>query len=155
MIGPNSKDLICLNPDCLDYRKRNAGNIIKKGFNAKGNQMFKCKTCGVRFPETKGTIFYNRHLTEEQIIMICKLLVDKNGVRAIERIMEIHRDTVSNVIEDLARHAREVTDYLITNVGLTQIQVDEMWSFVKKNKRKLSKEMRDRIDTVIAGSTQL
>ena len=52
--------------------------------------------------------------------MICKLLVEKNGVRAIERIMEIHRDTVSNVIEDLARHAREVTDYLITNVGLTQ-----------------------------------
>ncbi len=117
--------------------------------------MFKCKTCGVRFPETKGTVFYNRHLTEEQIIMICKLLVEKNGVRAIERIMEIHRDTVSDVIEDLARHAREVTDYLITNVGLTQIQVDEMWSFVKKNKRKLSKEMRDLIDMVIAGSTQL
>jgi hypothetical protein len=46
--------------------------------------------------------------------------------------MEIHRDTVSDVIEDLARHAREVTDYLITNVGLTQIQLDEMWSFVKK-----------------------
>jgi transposase-like protein len=111
MIGPNSKDRICLNLDCLDYRKRNAGNIIKKGFNAKGNQMFKCKTCGVRFPETKGTVFYNRHLTEEQIIMICKLLVEKNGVRAIERITEIHRDTVSNVIEDLARHAREVTDY--------------------------------------------
>ncbi|KOF08615.1 hypothetical protein AC739_19495, partial [Planococcus glaciei] len=100
-------------------------------------------------------VFYNRHLTEEQIIMICKLLVEKNGVRAIERIMEIHRDTVSDVIEDLARHAREITDYLITNVGLTQIQVDEMWSFVKKNKRKLSKEMRDLIDMVIAGSTQL
>jgi IS1 family transposase len=97
--------------------------------------MFKCKSCGVRFPETKGTVFYNRHLTEEQIIMICKLLVEKNGVRAIERIMEIHRDTVSNLIEDLARHAREVTDYLITNVGLTQIQVDEMWSFVKKQKK--------------------
>jgi transposase-like protein len=59
----------------------------KKGFNAKGNQKFKCKTCGVRFPGTKGTLFYNRHLTEEQIIRICKLLVEKNGVRAIERIM--------------------------------------------------------------------
>ena len=52
--------------------------------------------------------------------MICKLLVEKNGVRAIERIREIHRDTLSEVIEDLARHAREVTDYLITNVRLTQ-----------------------------------
>jgi len=72
----------------------------------------------VRFPETKGTVFYNRHLKEDRIIMICKLLVEKNGGRAIERIMAIHRDTVSEVIEDLARHAREVTDFLITNVGL-------------------------------------
>jgi transposase-like protein len=134
MTGANSKDLICLNGDCPDYRKRNTGNIVKKGFNAKGNQMFNCKTCGVRFPETKGMVFYNRHLKEDQIIMICKLLVEKNGIRAIERIMGIHRDTVSNVVKDLARHAREVTDFLIRNVGLTKIQVDEMWSFVKKTK---------------------
>jgi len=95
--------------------------------------MFKCKTCGVRFPETKG-MFYNRHLKEEQIILICKLLVERDGIRAIERIMGIHRDTVSNVVEDLARHAREVTDFLIRDVGLTEVQVDEMWSFVKKTK---------------------
>jgi len=119
-----------LNKDCQNYRKSNTGHIIKKGFNARGNQMFKCKTCGVRFPDTKGTVFYNRHLTEEQIILICKLLVEKNSIRAIERITEIHRDTVSKLIKDLAKHAREVSDFLITN-GLTKVQVDEMWSFVK------------------------
>ncbi|KXA91394.1 hypothetical protein AKJ57_01485 [candidate division MSBL1 archaeon SCGC-AAA259A05] len=129
------KKQMCLNEKCKDFGRKNTGNIIKKGFNAKGNQMFKCKTCGVRFPETKGTVFYNRHLTEDQIIMICKLLVEKNGIRAIERIMEIHRDTVSSVVEDLARHAKEVTDFLISNVGLTKVEVDEMWSFVKKTKR--------------------
>jgi hypothetical protein len=85
--------------------------------------------------------------------MICKLLVERNGIRAIERIMEIHRDTVSNVVEDLARHAREVTDFLIRNVGLTEVQVDEMWSFVKKNKRKLTGEMVTQIDMATAGST--
>jgi transposase-like protein len=153
MAVATSNDQICLNPECPDYRKRNTGTIIKKGFNAKGNQMFKCKTCGVRFPETKGTVFYNRHLKEEQIIMICKLLVEKNGIRAIERIMEIHRDTVSAVVGDLARHAREVTDFLIRDIGLTEVQVDEMWSFVKKNKRTLTMEMVMEIDRAIAGST--
>ena len=147
------KKQVCLNEKCPDFGRKDPGHIIKKGFNAKGNQMFKCKTCGVRFPETKGTVFYNRHLTEDQIILICKLLVEKNGIRAIERIMEIHRDTISRVIEDLARHAREVTDYLIKDVGLTKVQVDELWSFVKKNKRKLTKEMRAQIDMAIAGHT--
>ena len=154
MSGAKSENQVCLNEDCLDYKKRNIDNIIKKGFNAKGKQMFKCKTCGMRFPETKGTPFYKRHLTEEQIILICKLLVEKNGVRSIERIMEIHRDTVTSLINDLAIHAREVTDFLITNVELSQIEVDEMWSFVKKNKRTLSKEMLDQINMVTAGFTQ-
>ncbi len=99
---------VFLNDKCPDYKKKNTGKIIKKGFNEKGYQMYKCKTCGVRYPESKGTVFYNRHLTEEQIILICKLLVEKNGIRAIERIMEIHRDTISDVIEDLAKHARDV-----------------------------------------------
>ncbi len=68
--------------------------------------------------------------------------------------MDIHRDTVSSIIEDLAIHARDVTDLLITDVGLTQIEVDEMWSFVKKNKKKLSKEMIDQINMAIVGFTQ-
>ncbi len=48
-------------------------------------------------------------------------------------LKEILRDTVSNVIEDLVIYVRAVTDYLISNVGLTQVQVDKMWSFVKKS----------------------
>jgi len=154
MSGARSENQVCLNEDCLDYKIRNSGNITKRGFNAKGKQMFRCKTCGMRFPETKGTIFYKRHLTEEQIILICKLLVEKNGVRPIERIMEIHRDTITSLTRDLATHAREVTDYLINDVDLSQIEVDEMWSFVKKNKKTLSKEMLDQINMVTAGFTQ-
>jgi len=34
--------------------------------------------------ETKNTVFYNRKLSEDQTIIICKLLVERNGVRAIE-----------------------------------------------------------------------
>jgi Glu-tRNA(Gln) amidotransferase subunit E-like FAD-binding protein len=83
--------------------------------------------------------------------LICKLLVEKNGIRAIERIMEIHRDTISDVIEDLAKHARDVTDFLINNVGLSHIEVDEMWSFVKKKKRKLTTEMLEQINKATVG----
>ena len=67
--------------------------------------------------------------------------------------MEIHRDTVSAVVEDLARHARAVTDFLIKDVGLTEVLVDEMWSFVKKNKRKLTREMVTEVDMATAGYT--
>ncbi|KXA93857.1 hypothetical protein AKJ36_03655 [candidate division MSBL1 archaeon SCGC-AAA259I07] len=147
------KEQFCSNPDCPDYGKKDAGNIVKYGHDKNGKQRFWCNTCESAFVETKNTVFYNRVLTEDQIIMICKLLVEKNGIRAIERIMGIHRDTVSSVVEDLARHAREVTDFLIRNVGLTKVEVDEMWSFVKKKKRKLPEEARKQMDRAIAGYT--
>ena len=152
-LGADPKKEFCSNPNCLDYGKRDVGNIVRYGRDKNGKQRFKCKTCDSVFVETKNTVFYNRKLSEDQIIMICKLLVEKNGIRAIERIMEIHRDTVSDVIEVLARHARDVTDFLIKNVGLTKVQVDELWSFVKKNKRKLTREMLTQIDMAIAGYT--
>jgi len=149
----DSKKEFCSDPNCRDYGKRGVGNIVRYGHDKNGRQRFKCKTCSRVFVETKNTVFYNRKLSEDQIILICKLLVEKNGIRAIERIMEIHRDTISDVVEDLARHAMEVTDFLIRNVGLTKVQVDELWSFVKKNKRTLTEEMVTMIDRAIAGYT--
>ena len=76
------------------------------------------------------------------------MLVEKNGIRAIERTMEIHRDTVSDVIKDLARHTREVTDFLIKEIRFTKVQVDEMWSFIKKTKT-LTKGMKTQINMLI------
>ena len=153
MVKADPKKEFCSNPDCPDRGKRGFGNIVKYGHDKNGKQRFKCTTCGSVYVETKNTIFYNRKLPDEKIILICKLLVEKNGVRAIERITGIHRDTVSSIMNDLANHAREVTDFLIKDVGLTKLEVDEMWSFVKKNKRTLTPKMIEQMNMVIAGFT--
>jgi transposase-like protein len=138
-------NIVCLNTNCPDYLLKNNPCIIKKGFNARGIQMFKCTTCGMRFPQTKGTILYRRHLSEEEILLICQLLVYGNGVRAIERITYIHRDTVSGVIDDLINHTEEIIDMLITSVGLAQVEVDMMWLFISKIKRNMNKEVFDQL----------
>ncbi|KYK34461.1 MAG: hypothetical protein AYK19_12035 [Theionarchaea archaeon DG-70-1] len=147
------KEEFCSNPICPDYGKRRVRNIVKYGHDKNGRQRFKCTTCGSVYVETKNTIFYNRKLPEEKIILICKLLVEKNGFRAISRITGVHRDTITSIIEDIALHSREVTEFLINDVGLTKVQVDEMWSFIKKNKRTLTPKMREQMNMVIAGST--
>jgi transposase-like protein len=105
------KKEFCSNPDCPDCGKRGQGNIVKYGHDRKGKQRFKCTTCGHVYVETKNTIFYNRTLPEEKIILVCKLLVERNGVRAIERITGIHRDTVSSIMQALAEHAVLLSDF--------------------------------------------
>jgi len=47
----------------------------------------------------------------------------------------------------------QVTELLINDVGLTKVQVDEMWSFIKKNKKTLTPKMREQMNMAIAGYT--
>ncbi len=102
--------------------------------------------------ETKGTPLYRRRLSEEEITQICKLLVEKNGIRSIERITGHHRDTIGRLLEDLAEHAEKMNEYLITNVGLSPMECDELWSMVKKNRKKLSTMAQLNLKKVMHGS---
>jgi hypothetical protein len=79
--------------------------------------------------------------------------VEKNGIRSIERITGHHRDTIGKLIEDLALHAEMVNNILLQEVKLEQFEVDEMWTFVKKNKKKLSPEAQIQMSKVMPGSS--
>ncbi len=135
----------CQNKKCPDYGKR-IGNLIKYG-RYKGNQIYKCKTCDSRFVETKGTIFYNRKkLKKDRIILLCKLFVEKNGIRASERITGHHRDTVGKLMTDLAEHSEKVEDFLLNDVEFDETELDELWSFIKKSKRTLPMETQKNME---------
>jgi hypothetical protein len=62
----------CPNEICSDYGKcQNEGqqSIIKFGQTKAGRQRYRCKSCGQTFTETKGTIFYRRRTSEEEILL--------------------------------------------------------------------------------------
>jgi hypothetical protein len=82
--------------------------------------------------ETKGTPLYKKHLTEPQILNICKHLVEKNGVRSIERLTGHHRDTIGVLMEDMAEHAQKMNNTLMKNLSLSQYECDEFGHLLKK-----------------------
>ncbi len=128
----------CQNTQCRYYLKEKGKNIIKYGKNRAGHQLYKCLHCDYIFTETILTPLYRKHLSETEIIRISKLLVEKNGNRSIERITGHHRDTIGNLLEDMAEHAEEVNRTLLRELNLTQYEMDELWTTVKKNRKKLS-----------------
>lgn len=139
MARPRSTNQItCQNPKCKYYLKEKGKDIIKRGKNRARHQLYKCFHCGRTFSETILTPLYRKHLSEEEIIRISKLLVEKNGIRSIERITGHHRDTIGRLLEDMAEHAEQVNKALLSNLNLTQYEMDELWATVKKNRRKLS-----------------
>ena len=48
--------------------------------------------------------------------------------------MGVDKDTVASWLKRAGEHCEEVTDYLLRDLKLSQVQIDEIWSFVKKQK---------------------
>ena len=146
-------DVVCQNPKCSYHLKETGKSIIKKGKYRTGHQRYLCLQCNTFFMETKGTPLYRKHLTEKEITGIYKHLFEKNGIRSIERLTGHHRDTIGVLLEELAEHAANVSAYLMKNLGLSQYECDEFWTFVKKKRKHLSEKARLSLKLVTSGST--
>ena len=143
----------CQNIQCRYYLKEKGKDVIRYGKNRAGHQVYKCLHCSHFFTETILTPLYHKHLSETEIITISKLLVEKNGIRSIERITGHHRDTIGNLLEDMAEHAEQVNKTLLRNLNLSQCEMDELWTTVKKNRKKLSITAQLQLKKAVSTST--
>lgn len=128
-------DVICLNRGCSDYKKKGLRNIIRFGKQANGTQRYRCTTCRKTFPRTSGTPFFWKHLPKKEITNICKMFAEKTPFRGIARQTNHHLDTIRSIADAVAKYCKKFNEYFIVELKLTPIEVDEMWSFVKKKKR--------------------
>ena len=132
-------DVACPNESCSQHNKVGLRNIVRTGKQPNGTQKYRCKDCLKNFVRTSNTPFFRKHLKKNQIITICKHLAEKNSFRAIARITGHHLDTVRDVANKVAKHCKQFNDYFITELKLSPIEVDEMWSFIKKKKQSVSR----------------
>ena len=134
------RNLACPNPKCKYNDKKNKGNIIKKGFRGKIRN-YKCTFCGKQFVETYGTVMYHKKMKRKEIVRICDLFAEKLSFRAVARATHHKLDTIRNLAENMANHARQTTEFFLHDLKLNPTEVDEIWTFVKKNKKELPKNL--------------
>ena len=155
MARPRGKiTAVCQNKECSFYRREKGKDIIKRGHSSSGTQMYKCLHCEKYLAETKGTPMYRRRLSERKVKQLCELLVEKNGVRSASRLSKLNKNTVVDWMNNLGEHAFQITDFLVKNLGLSTYEVDEFWTFVKKNKKKLSPTAQQEIAKATRGHTR-
>ena len=83
---------------------------------------------------------YHRHISEEELIYIGRLLIDKSSNRAISRKTGLTPVTVSRVVDTIIQYAVEFNKMMKDKVSISQDELDDMWSFIRNNKRKWSEE---------------
>lgn len=129
-------DFFCPNKNCVDYGKRNNGNIrVKDHYGKNRITLLACKTCKKSFSETRGTIFFRLHTPKEKVLQVLAILAEKGSVRGTGRATGVDKDTVSAWLKKAGEHCEEVTEHLFRDLNLSQVQIDELWTFVKKKQK--------------------
>jgi len=126
----------CPNEQCKDYGLRGQGNIGLRGKYGKDNDrdLLYCRTCGKRFAATRDSALFGLHISAETVRQIIHHAAEGVGVRATARLLDLDKDTVNRVILRAGEHCANVLSGLLASLELTETQLDELWTFVKKKK---------------------
>ena len=121
----------CDNQTCAEFGRVNAGNI--KVFSHVARRYY-CTTCRRTFSADKGTFFETLRSDHHVVTEAVALLTERNSLRAVERLTQHPHHAILHWVRLAGVQAAKVSGTLIRNLHLTQAQVDELWTFVKKTR---------------------
>jgi len=125
----------CPNPDCSSYRLINRGSVsaIATYLTQSGKRrIFRCKDCESTFSETRDTVFFDLRTAEEKVIMALKMLLVKVALSDIGFVLGVTEETVLEWLRRAAQKAQEINAHLLRDLPVTEVQLDEMWSFIRR-----------------------
>ena len=114
--------------------KENCGgeNIVVARVGKSGRRTLCCTRCHSQFAEDKGTPFFNCKAPIPKILQTLKAVIDGGGIRAAERITGVHRDTITKWLIRAGKHVEQVEKLMVQGLKVSEIQMDEMWTFILK-----------------------
>src|SRR5271167_591155 len=72
--------------------------------------------------------------TDKQIAVI-SALAEGSGIRSIERITGVHRDTIMRLGVKVGQGCTSMMDMKMRNLSCQRLELDEIWGFVGKKER--------------------
>ncbi len=100
-------------------------------------QMYLCRVCQRPFSETAGTPFFDLKTPVQTVCIALQELAEGLGVRAVARIHGVKPDVVLEWLKKAGQHCQLLSECMLRDLHLTQVQLDELWTFVHKKERML------------------
>jgi transposase-like protein len=139
----NTEELWCWNKDCPDYGVKGKGNIVPKEHSGKhGNVLYRCRTCGHSFSETRGTPFFGLNTPREEVLRVLAMLPEKGSIRGLARATGHKQDTIAKWMKLAGEHVDELNEYFTHDLQLNAVEVDEIWAFIKKRTKMSNRAKR-------------
>jgi IS1 family transposase len=79
-------------------------------------------------------------LSRDKQIEIIAALTEGCSIRAVERLTGVHRDTIMRLGARVGRGCARLHDYRMLGLRVGRIELDELWSFVGKKQKRVSRK---------------
>lgn len=134
------KGLYCPNPECADHERPGGVNLrFQCRYGKQPSQLlYRCRTCRHAFSLRKGTPLEGNRIPDEKFITIATSLGEGTGGRRAARVFRVQPKVVYRIAKKLGRHAKRVLEAYLRNVECREVQLDELWSFLRKKEANLS-----------------
>lgn len=128
-------------PPCPNATCR-ASHVVGNGSH-RGRQRYHCRACKTYFGETEGTPMYGLKTSAAEVAQALLIVMRRGSLRAAEEITGHKYETISGWLKRVASHASAITAVLATDLHLSQVEIDEFWSFVQKKREHLSSRTKE------------
>jgi len=71
-------------------------------------------------------------LSPDRAVNVLRLLLEGMSVRSVERVTEVHRDTILRLLVLAGERCQRLMDERIRNINVTDVEMDEIWAYVYK-----------------------
>src|SRR5215813_12032779 len=95
-------------------------------------RIFRCSKCERPFSETRDTVFFDLRSPEDKVLMALKMLLVKVALSDIGFVLGVTEETVLEWLRRAVQKAHEINTHLLRDLPVTQVQLDEMWNFIRR-----------------------
>lgn len=74
-------------------------------------------------------------LSREKQVTVIRALVEGCSIRSVERMTEVHRDTIMRLMVRIGEGCERLQDRIMRDLTCEAIEVDEIWGYVAKKQR--------------------
>ena len=127
----------CANPGC------SAPHVVRNG-TLGGRQRYHCRGCGAWFGETHNTPMYRLHTSPEEVGRSLLIVMRRGSLRAAEEITGHKYETIGRWLSLAVEHAEALTEVLVHDLELSELEIDEFWSFVQRRTKSSPRKTRRR-----------
>src|SRR5713226_9189715 len=121
----------CPHPHCASRGWVGWGNLRANGHPSGGPwRQLHCTSCDGYFQETHGTPFHGKRVAPEKLVWAVGALAEGLGSRAVARVFAVDPNTVLAWLVEVAEHAAAFSQYVLHDVRVTQVQLDELFALL-------------------------